>query len=110
MQQLDEQGRPHTIVKDGSLRGCRIHSPPRVGVGELGDDFGSILCGYQKGFAESSFHLFDTADRRSPYGNRHDHVAQLLNVKLNPSLQELLLLIHQETAVGISKELVITDR
>ena len=53
----------------------------------------------QEGFAAASFHLVDLANRSSIRRSRCNNFAQLLDVKFDTSLQELLLLVYQETAV-----------
>ena len=42
-------------------------------------------------------------------GNRCNHITQLLDIELDEALRKLLLLVHQEVAVGILEELLFGD-
>lgn len=102
--------RYHTILKNSSFRGHGVFSPSCIRERNLRDNFHSVLCSYQKGFAEASFHLIDFANRSSIFGKRRDHVTQFSNIEVNAPLQKLLLLVNQEPAIRILKERIFTNR
>ena len=81
-----EGERYHTVLKNSSFGGRGVLCPSCIRARNLRDHFHSVLCSYQKGFAVTSLHLIDFANRSSILGERRDHITQLSDVKFNASL------------------------